>query len=326
LSHSHSSRRAFILNAATLAIGLSKPSRALAAVLEPPLYPPVDLSRFDLPVTPAPAEIRLGCAAITWGGNDVQAIKDIADIGFRGIQLRSNVLPQFGARPAALRDLLKEHNLELVAFSSGGVRTDPAVTKDEIKLHMDHARFVRDLEGYYLQLTDSARPTDRAPVAGDYRRLGQLLTEISRRVVDMGVKVGYHNHMGSLGESPKDVDRILNEADPRYVKLELDVAHYQQGGGDPAQAISRYRDRILFLHLKDVESLKPTSDSRRSYRFVELGRGRVDLKAVVAALKKINFRGWAIVELDSVPDSSRTPKESALISKKYVEEELGLKL
>jgi hypothetical protein len=33
-----------------------------------------------------------------------------------------------------------------------------------------------------------------------------------------------------------------------------------------------------------------------------------------------------VIELDSVPDKSRTPKESAQISKKYVEEKLGLKV
>ena len=82
----------------------------------------------------------------------------------------------------------------------------------------------------------------------------------------------------------------------------------------------------MFLHLKDVESLPAREgvDPRRSYRFVELGRGRIDLKGVAAELKKVNFRGWAVVELDSVPDKARTPKESAVISKKYLEERLGL--
>ena len=45
---------------------------------------------------------------------------------------------------------------------------------------------------------------------------------------------------------------------------------------------------------------------------------------VIGALDRANFRGWAVVELDSVPDKSRTPKESATISKKYLEERLGL--
>ena len=65
-------------------------------------------------------------------------------------------------------------------------------------------------------------------------------------------------------------------------------------------------------------------DPRNSYRFVELGRGKVDLPAVFNAIHKVNFRGWAIVELDGVPDKTRTPKESGAISKKYLEEKLGM--
>jgi inosose dehydratase len=109
------------------------------------------------------------------------------------------------------------------------------------------------------------------------------------------------------------------------VKLELDIAHYQQGGGDPARAIRKYRDRLLFLHIKDVESLPSDDKSKRNYRFVELGRGRVDLPAVFRALKDVKFKGWAVVELDEVPDKSRTPKECAQISLKYLEDKLGVK-
>ena len=144
--------------------------------------------------------------------------------------------------------------------------------------------------------------------------------------MDLGIPLGYHNHMSSLGESPAEVDAIMEQADPRYVKLELDIAHYQQGGGNPAKAIRQYRDRLLFLHIKDVENLKAADNRGRAYRFVELGRGRVDLPAVFTALRDVKFRGWAVIELDSVPDQTRTPKESALISKKYLEEKLGMKV
>jgi inosose dehydratase len=130
--------------------------------------------------------------------------------------------------------------------------------------------------------------------------------------------------MGSLGERPEEVDQILEAADPRYAKLELDVAHYFQGGGDPAKAIEKYSDRLLFLHIKDVEQMPESADSKHPYRFVELGRGKVDLPAVFDALHKVNFRGWAIVELDAVPDKTRTPKESGAISKKYLEEKFGV--
>lgn len=312
-------RREFLLGVgattASMAAGSLPLERMCAAEL---LYPPRDLSYFDTPISPAPGEIHFGYASITWNENDRQAIDDIAALGFPGIQLRSNVLKEFSG-PVELRDLLEKHHLKMVALSSGGVRIDPSVEAEEIAKHTAHAKFVHEVGGLYLQVTDE-RPIDRVVTAADYVRLGKLITEIGKRTADLGVSLGYHNHMGTMGQSPEGVDQILQAADPRYVKLELDVAHYFQGGGDPAKAIEKYADRLLFLHIKDVESL-PSSE-KHPYRFVELGRGRVDLPAVFEALHKVNFRGWAIVELDAVPDKSRTPKECAEISKKYLEEKL----
>jgi inosose dehydratase len=213
----------------------------------------------------------------------------------------------------------------MVALSSGGVSiSNPEA--DEIAKHVNNAKFVKAVGGRYLQVTDSARPKDRKPEAADFKQLGRVMTEIGKQANDVGIPVGYHNHMQSLGESPDEVARIMDAIDPRYVKLELDIAHYQQGGGDPIAAIQKYRDRLLFLHIKDVKSL-PSVDARgRGYQFVELGQGRVDLPGVFAALKKVNFKGWAIIELDAVPEPPRTAKQCAEISIKYLNEKIGLKV
>src|SRR5258707_15172450 len=81
-------RRGFLTGAAAVAafscLSL-KPSTAREL-----LYPPVDLSYFDTPIPPGPSEIHYGYAAITWGGNDPQAIDHVSAPGFRGIQLPSN--------------------------------------------------------------------------------------------------------------------------------------------------------------------------------------------------------------------------------------------
>jgi len=316
------SRREFLAGLGVMTAATAFPPIPVYASLNPPLYLPMDLSYFDTPITPAPADILFGYASITWGGNDRQAIEDVGALGFHGIQLRANVVKEF-ASAAELRDLLEKHQLKMVALSSGGVRIDPALEAEEIAKHTAHAKFAHDVGGLYLQVTDE-RPKDRAITAADYKRLGRLITEIGRRTADLGISLGYHNHMGSLGERPEEVDQILQATDPRYAKLELDVAHYFQGGGDPVKAIEKYSDRLLFLHMKDVEPAPGNADAKRPYRFVELGRGKVNLPAVFDALHKVNFRGWAIVELDVVPDKARTPKESGAISKKYLEEKLGV--
>jgi inosose dehydratase len=269
------------------------------------------------------SSIQFGYAAITWGGDDVKAIEDIGAVGFRAIQLRNTAVARFGDRPQELKELLATHRLKLAVLSSGNLGIDPAREADEMALHARHAKFVRDAGGLYLQVIDQ-KPKGRGLVAEDYRRLGKLLTELGKRTGEIGIPLVYHHHMNSIGERPHEIDAVMDAVDSRHAKLLFDTAHYQQGGGDPVAGIKKYADRIAVLHIKDLESPTPgaTGDPSSSYRFVELGRGKVDLKGVFDALKRVGFKGWAIVELDRVPDPSRTPKESAIIAREYLQREL----
>src|SRR5215813_6636465 len=140
-------RREFLLGigavtAATAAVSLPL-KRLCAAEL---IYPPIDLSYFDTPISPAPGKIHFGYASITWNGRDRQAIDDIAALEFPGIQLRANVIKEFPS-PAGLRDLLAKHRLKMAALSSGAVRIDPALEAEEISKHTANAKFVHDVGG-----------------------------------------------------------------------------------------------------------------------------------------------------------------------------------
>jgi inosose dehydratase len=269
------------------------------------------------------AHMRFGYAAITWGDQITQAIDDISAVGYRGIQLRSEAFQQFGDRPAALTELLDRRRLTFVALSSGNLSIDPAREQSELDTHVSHAKFLHDAGGLFLQIIDE-RPKGRTIVADDYRRLGRLLTTLGRRVSDVGVRMVYHPHMNSLGERPEEVAAVLAAADRQHVGVLFDIAHSQQGGGNPAADIRKYREWIQVLHLKDVRPLQPAgaNPSSGNYQFVELGLGRVNVPGVFSALKEIGFSGWGVVELDRVPDPGRTPKESAEMNKRYLVDEV----
>src|SRR5438876_4263862 len=117
----HVSRRAFLSGLGVMTAATALPAIPGYASWSPPLYPPMDLSYFDTPISPAPADILFGYASITWGGNDRQAIEDIRSLGFRGIQLRANVIQDFG-RASDVRDLLENHQLEAIGVRGCGLR------------------------------------------------------------------------------------------------------------------------------------------------------------------------------------------------------------
>ena len=311
------SRREFLIRLAAsgAVIAFPSPPRATASVL----YPPMDLSYFNNPLHHGGFELKVGYASITWHEHDTQAIEDISSLGYPGIQLRANVVKEF-PDPHQLRDLLAEHHLKFVALSSGNAPIDPAQRQSTIDTHVKNAKYLQDAGGSYLQLVGGSSK-GQTFTADDYKYEGELLTEIGKHAAEDGIQTGFHNHMGTIGQTPEAVDAILAAADPRYLKLELDVAHYLQGGGDPAAAINKYARRMLFLHLKDVKD----ASNKNGYEFVELGQGRVNFPAIFDALRAVHFRGWAIVELDAVPaGADRTPKESAEMSKNFLERKAGI--
>jgi len=263
-------------------------------------------------------DFKIGYSAITWGGKDEQAIADLSALGYKGIQLRANTYAPYRTKVSELKDALVKHDLKLAMFSSGNVEIDPAKFQSTIDTHVAHASFVKALGGSAIQLTNSLRPKDRAPSMEELKKLTEVMNEIGKQTADLGVQAVYHNHMNQLGETPEEVDKIVQGMNPKYLKLLLDIAHYKQGGGEPQEAVIKYKDIIHTLHLKDTKAV----ESKSGYKFVELGQGRVDVPAVFAALDKIKFKGWAVIELDGVPDPEKSALICAEINKKYIVETL----
>ncbi|MFM1780432.1 MAG: Myo-inosose-2 dehydratase, partial [Bacteroidota bacterium] len=250
--------------------------------------------------------------SITWSGQDEQAIKDIASLGFKGIQLRANTFSKYGENPAALKALIDQSGLQLCMFSSGSVEIDPAKVDASIAQHVKHANFVKALGGTSIQLTNSLRKKGVKPEEKDLIRLAEVMNEIGAKTKEIGIQATYHNHMDQFGETPEEVELLVQNMDPSKIKLLLDVAHYFQGGGNPAEAVLKYKKVLHALHVKDVRQTEPR------YRFVELGQGKVNLEEVFANLDKIKFKGFAIVELDAVPDAGKTPFSCAETSKEFL--------
>ncbi|WP_149244433.1 sugar phosphate isomerase/epimerase family protein [Dyadobacter sp. 32] len=262
-------------------------------------------------------DVKIGYSAITWGGKDLQAMADLASLGFKGIQLRANTFGPYRNKVSELKEALIKHNLKLPMFSSGNVEVDPAKFQSTVDTHVAHASFVKALGGTAFQMTNSLRQKGTPPTTEELKNLTRVMNEIGKQTADMGVQAVYHNHMNQWGETPEEVDVIVQAMDPRYLKLLLDIAHYKQGGGEPQDAVIKYKDIIHALHLKDT---KPKDGG--GYKFVELGQGRVDVPAVFAALAKVKFKGWGVIELDGVPDPEKSPLICAEINKKYITEVL----
>jgi inosose dehydratase len=261
-------------------------------------------------------DISIGYAAITWGEKGArQAITEIAQVGYPGIQLRSNILKEFPSPDALKAELAKVH-LTFACYSGGGPGGDPSKRADEVDKFMVGAKFARAAGALCVQSTSGHRDSKGAAAA--LKELGLTLNEIGKRTAELGCPLVLHPHMGQMVQNPDEVDAVMAASDPKYVKLLLDTGHYAAAGGDPVKAIRTHGKRLGMLHIKDVID-KPGG----KYQFVELGKGKVDFRAVFAALRAEGFHGWAVVELDSVP-AGRAPREAAAANKEFLEKTVGL--
>jgi inosose dehydratase len=291
------------------------------------------------------ADITVGITVDTrpdWNGpaNFMRSIQEASSIGYHWVETFWEYVERWEYDPQGLKETLAALNLKLETVSNGaGQRTDfgdprkrPGVVDDHVKL----VSWIKQFGCDHLKI-NLGRPV---PVTGAERvamlkEMGITLSEIGKEAADFGVKFGVHAHLGSNFASRQDIDQVMEETDPQYVKLILDTGHITMLGMDPVELTRTYVSRIIEFHIKDV-----APENRGGYKgpplengqyntnsqnlvFFPAGKGGVDFPAILGILNEHRWKGWFTVELDR---TATTAKESATINKKYLENVLKLKV
>ena len=105
---------------------------------------------------------------------------------------------------------------------------------------METIRFSAALEKKYIWADSSASDMDT------FCRQVNYQIEAAEKY---GLKVGLHNHLGSLAETTEQVEEFLSKC-PK-AGLILDCGHIAGAGGDPMYFVEKYYDRIVAVHVKD---------------------------------------------------------------------------
>ena len=133
-----------------------------------------------------------------------------------------------------------------------------------------------------------------------------------------GIRVGLHNHLGSLVESQAQLEEFLKRCPG--CGLILDTAHLAAAAGNPVDIVQRHANRLVAMHLKDWIVSKPEiglDQWPQRGRFCELGAGNIGLDnaAVMKALVKVGYDGWVFVEHDT---HLQDPFKDLAISRDYL--------
>ncbi len=130
-----------------------------------------------------------------------------------------------------------------------------------------------------------------------------------RQCRDAGIQLCYHHHsfeFAPLGDgATTGWEVLLHDLDPQLVQFEFDVFWAAIAGHDPVSMLHTLRGRIAQVHLKDLRSGTPRHYDENAVpadAFCELGRGGLDLPAILAACVETGV-DQCHVEQDQSPDA-----------------------
>ena len=103
---------------------------------------------------------------------------------------------------------------------------------------------------------------------------------------------------------------------PSDAKVCLDTGHFAIGGADPADFMRRHGERVVHVHLKDVDAglaeqvgaggLSLVEATRRGL-FRPLGSGDASIGEVVGLLDRHGYERWLVLEQDTTITGEEPP-------------------
>jgi inosose dehydratase len=147
----------------------------------------------------------------------------------------------------------------------------------------------------------------------EWDRMAEHLAEVDRLVAERGVMLALHPHVGTLVERDDAVQRLLATSDVGWC---LDTGHLLIGGTDPVEFVRANGDRIVHVHLKDVDA--PLAARVREGElslvaatqlglFKPLGEGDARIAEVLRALEDVGYERWLVLEQDTAITGPEPP-------------------
>ena len=295
-----------------------------------------------------PEKVKLGIAPIAWTNDDLpelggentfeQCVSEMALAGFKGCEIGN----KYPSDAATLKKALDLRGLQICnrwfstfLISKPFEETEKAFIKELEFLKALGAKVIGASEQSYSIQGQSV------PVFGEQRHvmndsewdmLCSGLNKLGKIAKDMGIKLTFHHHMGTVVQTAAEIERMMQNTDPELFYLLFDSGHLAYCGEDYIAVLKKYANRVGHVHLKDIRSevVRKVHDEKLSFldgvregAFTVPGDGCVDFDSVFAILNEANYEGWMLVEAEQDP-AKADPLEYAIMARNFIREKTEL--
>jgi sugar phosphate isomerase/epimerase len=199
----------------------------------------------------------------------------LAQIGYKEIEsARSDKGNYYGLTPKEIKAICSDNGMTL---RSGHIHVD-----NDFQKSIDEAA-----ETGQQYLISAVLPSPGQTV-DNYKKSGALLSKAGQQCKKSGLIFGYHNHNSEFDEADGQIlyDVLLNNVDPQYVIMEMDLGWIVNAGKNPLDYFKKYPGRFPLWHLKDMDPVQKHS--------TEFGKGNVDVAGIFKYAKESGMKHFFI--------------------------------
>lgn len=239
-----------------------------------------------------------------------EVFSDLKAAGFSGVELMESILKHEGS-VERLKELCDKHSLPVSGTSFNGKmwnREAHGQILEDIDLVTERLHLVG---GTMIGLT--VGDAQRKKTEKELDDQAEVLKKIMKICAKHKIAPNMHNHTFELEHDLYDLKGTMARVPD--LKLGPDLNWLIRGGIDPVDFIKTYGFKIVYMHLRDQDADGKWTEA--------LGEGITDFKSIAAALKEIDYRGKAAVELAYEGKPLNPPRENWIKSREYVKQVFG---
>jgi inosose dehydratase len=277
-------------------------------LLAPAVVPFVQKKRLDV-----------GCTALIWGAlprspeNLTTAVKDMAELGYHKWETFASIVFDWDQK-GTLAPLLAQHRIPLVSAYATVQLTDTSQRKDNLAQLIQWGKALKKHGGQIMVLAPNGVKREAYTFTDHRANIVSGLNDYAKAMNDVGLAAGLHQHTNTAVESRDETYATMEGVDTRYCKFAPDVGQLQKGGADAAKVIRDFAAITITMHLKDFKGWEHFAG------YCPLGEGQVDLRAVLDTMESQPHTANIMHELDGSANAPYTPRQTAEISKKYLQQ------
>lgn len=239
-----------------------------------------------------------------------QVFSDFNYAGIEGVELMEINLRHDDA-VSNLNALVEKYNVPVTGSSYNGDMWNKAEHEkilDDVELVVDR---LHEVGGKNFGITvGNAR---RMKTEDEMDAQAEVLIKILKICEGKDVLPNLHNHTFEVENDLHDLKGTLSRVPD--VKLGPDLNWLIRGGVDPVSFIKTYGNRIVYMHIRDQTNDGVWTEA--------VGEGATDFHAIASALREIDYRGEAAIELASHVPPKNPMKENWKKSREYVRDVFG---